>query len=63
MHIEEAKIQPGYVIQVIVNPEKLDDSPVKTSWTNIADTSYIELTSFSDKHILTCIQSKNTFFF
>lgn len=63
MHIEEAKIQPGYIIQVIVNPEKLDDSPVKTSWTNIAqDTSYIE-PSFSDKHILTCIQSKNTFFF
>lgn len=31
MHIEEAKIQPGYVIQVIVNPEKTDDSPIKTS--------------------------------
>lgn len=32
MHIEEAKVQPGYVIQVIVNPEKTDDSPAKTSW-------------------------------
>ncbi|KAF7405238.1 hypothetical protein KPH14_001421 [Odynerus spinipes] len=31
MHIEEAKVQPGYVIQVIVNPEKTDDSPAKTS--------------------------------
>lgn len=31
MHIEEAKIQPGYVIQVIVNPEKTDDSPAKPS--------------------------------
>lgn len=31
MHIEEAKVQPGYVIQVIVNPEKTDYSPVKAS--------------------------------
>lgn len=31
MHIEEAKIQPGYVIQVIVNAEK-DESPTKNSW-------------------------------
>ncbi|KAF7998316.1 hypothetical protein HCN44_009714 [Aphidius gifuensis] len=31
MHIEEAKIHPGYVIQVIVNLEKFDDSPIKNS--------------------------------
>ncbi|CAG5075486.1 Similar to ubtd1: Ubiquitin domain-containing protein 1 (Danio rerio) [Cotesia congregata] len=30
MHIEEAKIQPGYVIQVIVNAEK-DESPTRNS--------------------------------
>lgn len=32
MHIEEAKVQPGYVIQVIVNPEKIDSNCAKTSW-------------------------------
>lgn len=31
MHIEEAKIQQSYVIQVIVNPDKIDTSPTKAS--------------------------------
>jgi len=31
MHIEEAKVQPGYVIQVIVNPEKMESDCAKAS--------------------------------
>ncbi|XP_011253512.1 ubiquitin domain-containing protein 1 [Camponotus floridanus] len=31
MHIEEAKVQPGYVIQVIVNPEKMENDCAKAS--------------------------------
>jgi len=34
MHIEEAKVQPGYIIQVIVNPEKSDNISGKASWTD-----------------------------